>query len=259
MKLQTKLILFIIGILGLLFAGCSTTNNDSIPTNENNAKGNIVFTITDAAANMENINEVQITTSSVEVQNQNQNWVRISDQERTFDLLRLRNQNRAELFANASLNNGNYTQMRFNVEQVTIINSNGTQHDAKLPSNMLRFNNNMEINENSTTAVELDVLVDESLHVTGNGQYILTPVIKVTNTQNATVNVENNGNIRVQGRIVETKNVGMDLQGNVGVNVRVPTNANISISNGQIRVGNPGINSNNNVNIGSNSSIDIIS
>src|SRR5688572_23889162 len=61
-----------------------TENSDQVST-----QGRVVFSITDAAANMSNFSEVNMTVSRVEFYNQSRGWVTASSTPRTYNLLAL--------------------------------------------------------------------------------------------------------------------------------------------------------------------------
>lgn len=100
----------------------------------------------------------------------------------------------------ASLDAGQYTQLRLVVESATIYfggsataqgaclttlaaPSNGptpvTSHTLEIPSGEVKLIHPFELTSNGTTTIELDFDGDKSVHQTGNGRYRMTPVIKI--------------------------------------------------------------------------------
>jgi hypothetical protein len=94
------------------------------------------------------------------------------------------------------------------------------------------------VTSDKITTLDFDFLANETLHVTGNGKYILAPVIHFQSKQSAIVNITgNNVDIRGGNSISDTK-VGMNASGNVGVGLKIDDNAVLSIdSSGNIKVG----------------------
>lgn len=92
--------------LALAGAGCSSSTDTSVslpkdkPYETDNgedkdkdsvsAKGRAVFSITDAAANFENVSEVMLTVDKVEVQSATKGWVLVSNTPKKYNLLDLK-------------------------------------------------------------------------------------------------------------------------------------------------------------------------
>ncbi len=226
-KIKIMLISF-----SLLILAAACTMDYNIPGQTSGGQAKVYFTITDAAADMGAVSEVKVTVDNINVQSESRGWVNVASDTRTYNLLELEAENAHELIADADLETGNYSQIRFDVTNVIVIDNEG-EHEAKLPSEMLRINAYMEVKENSTTSVSLDFKADQSLHVTGNGQYIMAPVIQVETRENANINVQSNNRVQITGGNVKTNiEVGMNEKGEVGVGLNIPENANISIDAG---------------------------
>lgn len=211
-------------IVLLLLAGCTTSNNYSGADS-----GKYVVALTDAAADMGAVSKVNITIDEVKVYNETKGWVTISTTPKTYDLLELNADNTTVLLADANVPAGNYTQIELEVQKVIITDDNGTV-EAKLPSNRFKVIVNTSLDANSTTVARFDVLARESLHVTGNGQYIFAPVVNLTTTEDANVKIKSNAEVEIWGGTNQTNiKVGMDEKGNVGVNVKIPASADITI------------------------------
>ncbi len=235
-------------VLAVLIAGGFVlyyTNLD-VPIDVSSDNGRIVVSMTDAAANMQQVSEVRVSVDSVEAHSESEGWVTLSSEQKTYDLLELKANNRNAVLADAELESGSYNQIRMHISEVVVVDAEG-EHEAKLPSNTLRVNANFESRVNETASAEFDFIADESLHVTGNGMYILAPVVQVETRNNASVNVESDSSVIINGGSIESDSrVGMDINGNVGVGISVPSNTNISIgSDDEIS-----ISSNSNINAG---------
>lgn len=212
-------------IVGMIvFLGCVQSGNTQTQG------GRVVFTITDAAANMGSVSSVEVTIDQISVQSATKGWVTLSTQPRTYDLLELKAENKNEILVDTNVETGTYNQMRLHISRVVVTDSSGT-HEAKLPSNDLKIVGSFVVTGNSTSTASFDFIVDESLHVAGNGQYVMAPVIQVETRENATVSVSSNNSVQVSGGNIKTNSkVGTDLKGNVGVGINVPADANIDIS-----------------------------
>lgn len=143
---------------------------------------------------------VQATTQSTPVDNTNAGWITLDlkpdlDQDHnpnngiTFNLLTFQNGLQG-LLADTSLPAGKYTQIRLYVSSVQLIFKDGKTADVKLPGDKLKFIHPFEITGDEDTVLTFDFVVSESIHMTGNGQYILKPVIKL-NTERVPRNQSN--------------------------------------------------------------------
>ncbi|MBI4147457.1 DUF4382 domain-containing protein [Candidatus Woesearchaeota archaeon] len=199
-------------------------------------KGRVVFTITDAAVNMSAVTSLMVTVDSVQVHSAAEGWVIVSSKPQTFDLLKLKIQGSQELLADVTLNEGTYQQLRLNISKVVVTDAEG-EHEAKLPSGELKIVGNLEVKANSTSTASFDFIADESLHVTGNGEYILAPVVKLETKEDAEVEVKADLKVEIKGGTVKTNvKVGMDADGNVGVGLGIPAKASLSIGQGRVKV-----------------------
>jgi PKD repeat protein len=107
-------------------------------------------------------------------------WITIVNETQTFDLLAL--QNTSALLGEKNLTVGKYTQIRLTVTSgIITINVNGSieEHTLKVPSDSIKLIHPFTITENTTTVLTLDFLVNQSIHQTGNGKFLLKPTIKI--------------------------------------------------------------------------------
>lgn len=211
-----------------------TYSNEDIAS----GKGRVIVGITDAAADMGSVTNIEVTVESVEVQSSAEGWVEVSDNAQTYDLLALKAENKTELFADAELDAGTYNQIRLNVSDVTVTTDDGEEAEAKLPSGTIKINGTVNVEEQSNTAVTADFLADQSLHVTGNGKFIFAPVVNVKSQSGANVTVDTDNGLSVQGGRVDANiTVGMDARGAVKANAKINPNAAVEIGDeGKINV-----------------------
>lgn len=231
MKQKRKFIGLIFALLVVsLIAACSPQAQQST--------GRAVFTMTDAAANMGAVTSVKVTVDSVKVHSEAEGWVTVSSVQKTYDLLQLKAQDKQELLADAQLKEGTYNQLSLDISRVVVTDASGT-HEAKLPSGELKINGNLVVERNSTSTATFDFIADESLHITGNGKYIMAPVVQMETRQDADVSVSSGNRVEIRnGRVNTNVKVGMDINGNVGVGSKIPSNSDLSIDTaGKIKLG----------------------
>lgn len=215
-------------MLALVLIGCSEDQGSS--------EGRVVFGITDAAADMGTVTSLNVTIESISLRNAAGAWIEVDVEPQAFDLLALKAESATAVLADVNITNGNYTEMRLEISNVAVVDENGEQ-EAKLPSGELKFKGDVTVNGNSTSTAVFDFIADESLHVTGNGKYVLAPVIKVETQSDAEVQSDGERMTIVRGNVKTSATVGMDLDGNVGTDIRIPASAAIDIDGDTIRIG----------------------
>ena len=241
--MKKTLLLLTMVVVALFVASCSEPYGNSGGTapsddsyNSQSSKGEGVFIIKDAAANMGSVTELWVTIESVRVHSAAQGWVEVSSNAKKYDLLDLKERGSGALFAQVELDPGLYDQMRLEVSEVTVVDAQG-EHKAKLPSGEIKMNGQLEIRSNTTSTATFDFIADESLHMAGNGQYILAPVVKVETRTDASVQKQDDDFVEVNGGTVRSNfKVGMDEKGNVGVGIMIPANTRIDINGDMITI-----------------------
>lgn len=166
------------------------------------AKGTLQIMVTDAPPE-EEVTSIMVTVESVEVhkaaaqQEQQQsatNSTTNSTDEKagwlpldilagneTFDLLQI--QGIEEVLAVAELEAGNYTQIRMTISNVQVRLGDGDLQDVILPSGTLKFIHPFDIVGGQTTALLFDFDAEKSVNITGSGQIIVKPVVKLSVTK----------------------------------------------------------------------------
>jgi len=99
----------------------------------------------------------------------------------TFDLLQI--QGIEEVLAVTELEAGNYTQIRMTISNVQVRLGDGDLQDVFLPSGSLKFIHPFDIVDGQTTALLFDFDAEKSVNVTGSGQIIVKPVVKLSVTK----------------------------------------------------------------------------
>jgi len=105
-------------------------------------------------------------------------WINIAEDPGQFDLKELYISELEEFLASQIVDAGKYTQIRFDVETVTIVVGED-EFDAKVPSGKIKLVGEFEVPDGGIVTVTMDFNGEESVIVTGNGQYIFKPVIKL--------------------------------------------------------------------------------
>lgn len=239
MKILNKVVILLVLAILLLVVSCAPAPKmveEPAVEEVKEPEGRVVFTVTDAAADMSAVTSVMVTVDSVSVHSATEGWITVSSESRTFDLLKLKAEGSHELLADVNLKEETYQQLRLNILKVVVTDAEG-EHEAKLPSGELKIVGDLEVKANSTSTASFDFIADESLHMTGNGEYILAPVVQLETKEDAEVEVKADKKVEVKGGKVKTNvKVGMDAEGNVGVGLGIPAKAALSIGQGKIKV-----------------------
>jgi len=168
------------------------------------AVGTLQIMVTDAPPE-EEVTSINVTVESVEVhraaaeQEQTSNnstnnstngeagWLPLGilAGNETFDLLQI--QGIEEVLAVGELEPGKYTQIRMTISSVQVRLGNGELRDVVLPSGKLKFVRPFDIVEGQTTALLFDFDATKSINITGSGQIIFKPVIKLSKTTPQTI------------------------------------------------------------------------
>ncbi len=202
----------------------------------NGKNGRVVVSITDAAFDMTSISEVTATVNKVELQSETTGWVTVSSATRTYNLLDLKAKGELAVAADTSVAAGTYNQIRVTISDIKVKTRTGAVIDAKLPSSQLKLNGNIVIKAGETSSVNLDFLASASLHKTGTGLFIFSPVVHMTVRSGAEVNVDSNGKVEIDNGVLEEDiQEGMDVNGEAKENFEL--NGNLEIDNsGMVKV-----------------------
>ncbi|MDP3061879.1 MAG: DUF4382 domain-containing protein [Chloroflexota bacterium] len=103
-------------------------------------------------------------------------WAPLFVAPQSFDLLQVADVQR--LLGQVQVAPGTYTRLRFLVSSATVV-VNGVEHPVKVPSERMSFTRPFVVEEGKTTVVLLDFDGAKSLKVSGQGQYAMTPVVRV--------------------------------------------------------------------------------
>src|SRR6185503_6887074 len=196
-KTLTWVIVGVLVVLGAWFlvSRGGSNGNDQTGDTQSMTEGRVVFSVTDAAANMGAVSEVTMKISKVEMHSAAKGWVEVSAEPKSFNLLTLNVSKETELLADIKVSEGVYDQVKLTVDSVVVKMKDGSTKDAKLPSGELKLNTTVMVTADKTASVHIDVLADKSLHVTGNGKYIFAPVVNVESKSETQVSVDATGKV----------------------------------------------------------------
>jgi hypothetical protein len=189
---QLSLLFSIAIALFLGFTSCDSTGSDG-------ETGTMSVALTDAPANYDS---VMITVNSVRV-NKNEDaetdstesdeeadkngWETIMDEPMKVNLLELTNGKQITL-GSKELEAGRYSQIRFILGDDNTVTVDGNTHTLKTPSAQqsgLKLNVNAEIEEDAIYSLLIDFDAARSIVQTGNGGYILKPVLRAVSLEEA--------------------------------------------------------------------------
>ena len=120
--------------------------------------------------------KILVDIKNLEVHKTGGNWTSIAVDTEPFDLKEI--EGIQDFLASQIVETGKYTQIRFEVNSVTIV-AEGDNHTAKVPSDKIKLVGNFNVTDNNTTEITLDFNGEKSVLVTGKGDYIFKPVIKL--------------------------------------------------------------------------------
>jgi plastocyanin len=241
------IIIAVVVIVGGIYLVTRSANAPGAPSVSSNTaqqnqtagpQGRVVFSMTDAALDMGNVVGINLAVTSIDVHNSVNGWTNVSTTPRTYDLLVLNATNQTALLADTSIQAGTYDQVRLTIDSVTIKMKDGTTKLAKLPSGVLKLHTTLVVNADKTSNINFDFLADKSLHLTGNGTYIFTPVIKTKVKGDAKVEIDASNRVSVtDGKDEGENNEGMDVNGEFKPNFQINDNQKLNIdSNNNIKV-----------------------
>jgi len=201
-------------------------------TAELSGTGKIVVGIKDKAVGLTNVNSIKLSITSIMLHKQS-GWETLNTRDKEFDLLALNSKGITELFAEEEIPAGNYDIVQLNVAKVEVVES-GENKNAILPSKVVRIKTAFTVEDGKTSSIVFDFIASESLHTTGLGRIIFSPVIKVEARKNAQALMSGNSVSITAGDFTANEKVGMDINGNVDVNLKIDPNADLSYENSRI-------------------------
>ena len=224
-------VIAIIFLAGIMIFNGDTTSTDPQGGDAAAGAGTVYIAVTDAAADMENVSEVTMTTNNVSMHSTTNGWVEASGGSKTYDLLALNASGESKLYAKTSVAADIYNKVRMNIDTIEVTTTDGETHDAILPASDVTINGSVEVRENATSSVNLDVQADQSLHTAEDGTYVFAPVVTMQSRVGAQVSVAAGNTVTIDGGTAVTKvTAGVDLTGKSGNGAQVGLSETIELT-----------------------------
>jgi hypothetical protein len=170
----SHLISFFFLFVGLI--ACSESDDENVNTPV--AYSNLSIRMTDSPGNFD---EVNIDIEQVRVKLSDQNWINLQTDSGIYNLLDFRNGIDTTI-ASGSVPSGAIEQIRFVLGDSNSVKVDGITYDLKVPSGS-SSGLKLKVTENLAPQLSYSILVDfdaaQSIVITGNGKYILKPVLRV--------------------------------------------------------------------------------
>lgn len=181
--LMTVIVTALLLLIGVL-AGCS---DSTAP--ESTAPGYIKLNMIDAPGDYDEVNvhivRIEVhradADSTDDGEGDESGWSVISTDTMMVDLLTLTN-GQAISIADTLLPAGKYTQIRLILDDQNTVVVDGVEYALEIPSSTktgIKLNHAFTIGSDALYQATLDFDADKSIHMTGNGQYMMKPVIRV--------------------------------------------------------------------------------
>jgi hypothetical protein len=172
-------LLAVLALAGLIAAyGCS----DSTSPAAGGSEGRLRLTLIDARADFDEVNVVVVGVRAHRAgADSTSGWMTVSDDTFAVDLLTLTGDN-GVVIADTLLPAGRYTQIRLLLGEGANVVVAGQTHALEVPSGAtsgLKLNHPFTLAADSLYAATLDFDAHRSIHRTGNGRWIMRPVIRV--------------------------------------------------------------------------------
>lgn len=186
---RSALALAAMGLSVALVAGCGHSSSGP-------GMGTLRVQMTDAPGDFDEVNlvvtEVSVrrefaTGDTDSVSDTAGNWIVLSDGAKTYDLMDLRN-GVFTTIGEADLRAGHYSQMRLRIGAGSTVVVDGVSHPLVVPSGAqsgLKIVGDFTVREGSTTEIGLDFDAARSVFATGNGTWMLRPVVRLMHVANA--------------------------------------------------------------------------
>ena len=169
-------------LAAFLFSGCSDSS-----TAPGAGTGQIRINLIDAPGDYQQVNVevIRVEVHRADSAESTGGWSVVSEDTTYVDLLTLTDGHHAVL-ADSTLPAGHYTQVRLILGARNTVMVDSVLHDLRIPSSMntgLKLNHPFTINDGALYEFTLDFDADRSVHLTGNGQYMMGPVIRIVVNQ----------------------------------------------------------------------------
>ncbi len=165
-------------LLGLLIAaGCSNRSNDLAGAR----MGTVHVHLTDAAGDFTAVNVTLTSLQAHHAGDAPNAWETLRSAPMSVDLLTLAG-NLAE-FARTPVPAGDYDQLKLEIAPGATVSVNGQTQPLRVPSGSVRIDVPFTVSSGGSVEMLMDFDVASSMHLTGNGTWVLSPVIHVSETR----------------------------------------------------------------------------
>jgi len=202
-------------------------------------QGTVIFTLTDKAESLDNFQYILVQLSGVSVHKSGGQWVAMKNTPPIFDLLKLYKAEQANAFlTELNLDAGTYDQFRFDIGSMVLVTRDGVYHEAKVPSREVRLTMNLIVEKGNKSSVRVDMISNKSIHRTGDGKYIFTPVLNLeTRSKLSQTQVLPTGMVTLIGGKTDTSMMsGVDENGDIKRDFMFDANTEFEIIGNVIRV-----------------------
>lgn len=212
----------------LVVGGLWWSQNYNAELSEN--EGMLYVGVTDATADIANVNEINMEVKKVEIYSSAEGWSTISANSKKYDLLALKANAKTELYASQEIEAGAYERVRVTLGDTVVKTKTEGDVDAFMPARQIVLNMDINVVAGKDTHVELDFLADQSLHATADGKFVFVPVVNAQAESNSTVTVgSGNAVVATGGTMDSAVSVGMDIDGSSKNNFSLVTGSDFSV------------------------------
>ncbi|MES2224098.1 MAG: DUF4382 domain-containing protein [Patescibacteria group bacterium] len=192
--------------------------------------GSLYVGITDATADISNVNEVNMEVKKVEVHSATQGWVTASSDSKSYNLLTLNSEGKTELYAKAKVVAGTYDRVRVTLGDTVVKTKTNGDVKAYSPSNQVVMNMAVNVQKEGNTNLRLDFLADKSLHSTSDNKYVFAPVVNAESHSGAEVAVGDSNEVESTGGMKDSSvSVGVDIDGTSRSNFSLTTGTDLKV------------------------------
>ena len=223
-------------VLLVVFVSCSKTaplGSDRVLANEANilSGGMVFFVLKDKPAALQS-ESFTITVEKIGLR-QNNSWTDVPVNA-VFDLAHMHVLNQELLLAQKAVPAGVYDAVRLVYKKVLADNQ-----EVFAPGNEVVISGDIAVMEKTSKMLVFDVLLDESLHETVEGELVFAPMVKLTESLVRDVRISSDRSVQaVKSKEKFVNRVGMNVQGKTGVGVGIWRESELVLDDGVLTVKN---------------------